>query len=186
MNNLSSPDSVLQEERRIIPGYNGMYEIDRAGVVYATFPFKGQPAGRKLKTRIDRAGYVHTALSKNKRSQHRTIHRLVMLAWQPVENSHELDVNHIDGNKQNNHLSNLEWLSHADNIRHAGMVLNAWEKRNQRGDTAGHHKLTSADIRGIRILRDEGKTQQEIALVYGVSQENIGAILRGRTWGHVD
>lgn len=41
-----------------------------------------------------------------------------MLTFSPCENSNELEVNHKDENKQNNHLDNLEWLSHADNVRY--------------------------------------------------------------------
>lgn len=41
-----------------------------------------------------------------------------MLTFNPCENSYQLEVNHKDENKQNNHLDNLEWLSHADNVRY--------------------------------------------------------------------
>lgn len=43
------------------------------------------------------------------------MHRLVLLAFRPVKNSRELEVNHIDGNKINNCLENLEWCTSSEN-----------------------------------------------------------------------
>ena len=47
------------------------------------------------------------------------VHRLVLMAFAPIENMQNLEVNHIDGNKKNNSLSNLEWVTSSENKLHA-------------------------------------------------------------------
>jgi len=60
-----------------------------------------------------------------------SIHRLVMIAFSPIENMNSLQINHKDGNKQNNHIDNLEWSTALQNIRHSydnGLQLNESKK----------------------------------------------------------
>lgn len=179
-------DSTTSQERRPIPGYEGIYEIDLQGNVYTLKPSNTHNAGHMRSGSLDPAGYVRIALCRDGGTKFRLIHRLVMLSWKPVENSDELDVNHLDGNRQNNHISNLEWCTHAENMRHAGDVLKAWERRNQRGDTAPYTKLTEEKVREIRRLRANGMTQTAIAAIYGVTPEAISAIVLRKNWKCVE
>lgn len=181
MNNLNPPDSVPQADRRPIPDYEG-YEIDRCGNVYAMFKARGQEIGRQIKSRVTPEGYVTVSLSKDGKWKTRTIHRLLMLTFKPVENSRELEVNHIDGNRANNDLSNLEWLTHTDNMLHSHYVLKSWS-RMPHGERSSDHKLTEDQVRTIRALLAEGKMlQRDIAQQYGVSQAAISQILIRKTW----
>ena len=181
-------DFTTSQDRRPIPGYEDLYEIDQQGNVYAKFPFRKEPVGRKMIARPDSGGYMHVCLCKKGLSKTPLIHRLVMSTWQPVDGWEKLDVNHRDGNKQNNDISNLEWMTHAENMRHAGEVLNAWQKRNQRGDNAGYHKLSEDNVREIRRLWADGKGmgRKEIAALYGVTREAIGLVVRRKLWQHVE
>lgn len=72
----------------------------------------------KLKPKVDRYGYLKVVLSVNGRSHYRTIHRLVAQTYlkNPCNLPH---VNHKDGNKMNNHVDNLEWVTPRDNTKHA-------------------------------------------------------------------
>ena len=65
---------------------------------------------------IDENGYcrVHTACCRYK-----TVHRLVMLTWRPIPNAEELTVDHLNHNKRDNSLENLEWVTKEENLRRA-------------------------------------------------------------------
>ena len=75
------------------------------------------------------------AFSKNGYRQSIKIHRLIALAYCPNPNGHK-EVNHKDGNKLNNHASNLEWVSRSENLRHA----HALGLRSSRGEKNGNYK----------------------------------------------
>ena len=73
---------------------------------------------------IDEFGYYrvntrHYKPHTNCQGIYERFHRLLCMTFKPIENCHLLEVNHIDGNKLNNSLDNLEWLSKRDNLTHA-------------------------------------------------------------------
>lgn len=68
--------------------------------------------------------YLWVALQdKNGNSHKVSVHRLVMSNFSPIENEQEMQINHKDGNKFNNHLSNLEWCTASENMIHCKHVL---------------------------------------------------------------
>lgn len=95
-----------------IEGYEGDYKVNRLGEVWSfkkLIPFK-------MKQRIERKGYRRLQLFKNKNDKVKAIHRLVAFTFIPnPENLPEVD--HIDNNKSNNKVDNLQWLSSLDNTR---------------------------------------------------------------------
>lgn len=94
-----------------IEGYEGRYSISTFGRVYSHLTSK------YLKPKIDNKGYLSVHLRGSKES-HPTLHRLVAYHFIKNELGKET-VNHIDGNKKNNHVTNLEWSSHSEQINHA-------------------------------------------------------------------
>lgn len=100
-----------------VEGYNGKYQVSNYGNVRSFSKWK---KGDLLKPSITTTGYYYVNLVKDGRKKivPTRIHRLVATAF--IENPEEFpEVNHIDGNKLNNHVSNLEWVSRSRNIRHA-------------------------------------------------------------------
>ena len=89
------------------------YEISNLGEVRNS-------RGKVLKTFTQNCGHAVASFpsGQGKSSAKRTVHRLVAKAFYPIYNPEELQVNHKDGNKHNNHADNLEWLTGLDNVRH--------------------------------------------------------------------
>ena len=73
---------------------------------------------KELKPRIDKYGYYKVLLSYNGIVKEKSVHRLLAFAYLPNPEN-KCDVNHIDGNKSNNNLSNLEWATRSENVKHA-------------------------------------------------------------------
>lgn len=115
----------------------------------------------------------------------RQVHRLVLETFNPVCNMENLQVNHIDGNKSNNKLSNLEWVTPKENTVHAHKVLD--HKRDQGGENNSMSKLTTNQVIEI-IKRINGRKRErdsKIAKDYGVSRKTIENIRLNRTWKHI-
>jgi hypothetical protein len=90
-----------------------LYLISNTGQVYSHYK-QGI-----LKTRLDKDGYEVVNLYNDKRMFTFKVHRLVLEAFSPEKESGQCSVNHIDGNKTNNNLVNLEWCSSLENSLHA-------------------------------------------------------------------
>ena len=134
-----------------------------------------------MKTR-NRAGTEYQIINfstvDNKKRTFR-LHRLVMMAFNPVENMDQLEVNHKDGNKLNNSLENLEWCIASENQLHA---FATGLQKPKRGEKSNFSKLSEENIKEIFRLREQGLTQQEIANIIGCTRSNISYILNGKTW----
>lgn len=99
-----------------IIGYEGLYAVTREGLVWA-YPKKSRLQGRWLKSTINRFGYEYVCLFKDGKRKNRYVHQLVAEAY--VGERLKPHVNHIDGNKLNNHADNLEWVTPKENKIHA-------------------------------------------------------------------
>lgn len=92
-----------------IPGYVGLYQVTNLGSVYRN--------GKRLKSFIN-GKYTKVNLYKDGVMTQHTVHRLVATAFIPNPDNKK-EVNHKDGNKTNNHVSNLEWVTSSENRQHA-------------------------------------------------------------------
>ena len=111
------------EEWRDVKGFEGYYQISNYGRVKSLERIIGRSNGNKqtirariLKPCISNSGYYEVPLYKDGKGKQYTVHRLVAEAFLRNVN---LCVNHIDGNKLNNCVENLEWCTYSDNITHA-------------------------------------------------------------------
>jgi hypothetical protein len=107
-----------------VVGYEGLYEVSIYGEI------KSIKTGKLLKPRLS-TGYAMVALWNNGLRKDLKIHRLVAIAY--IKNPmNKPQVNHIDGNKLNNELSNLEWVTNSENLKHAyknGLITISNRKR---------------------------------------------------------
>ena len=91
-----------------IPGYEGLYQVNQWGDIFSFY------TNKKLKYRIEKGGYKHYILRKNKKQHKMTAHRAVALAFIPNPNNYPV-VNHKDENPSNCYVSNLEWCTYQYN-----------------------------------------------------------------------
>lgn len=125
----------MKEIWRDIPGYKGQYQVSNFGSVRSLARYRGANGGRfwqeerALKKTVKSTGYEQVGLCRGNRSIPTLVHRLVASAFVPNP-SRKPQVNHKDGNKANNHVKNLEWVTSSENGQHAYRVLGhePWHK----------------------------------------------------------
>lgn len=151
--------------------YNG-YMISDTGLVTHRFSTELQ------KTKLHKRGYVLAHIVENGEKKWVLVHRLVATLFIPNPDQ-KPQVNHKDGNKTNNNVDNLEWVTNAENRRHAvehGLIA--------KGDALAK-KLNSEDAERIRqeyIPYSKDNNQYSLAKKYGVTQSLIMRIVNGKCW----
>lgn len=113
-------------------------------------------------------------------------HRIKMMAFSPIEGMNNLQVNHIDGNKENNNLDNLEWVTSSQNIRHA------WKNglsstKNIQGEKSIFSSFTEEQAKEVvKLLKTNLYTDKEIAKMTNTNAKNFVARIRRReTWKYL-
>lgn len=107
----------LQEVWKDIQGYEGKYEVSNKGNV-KSINYLNTGVNKNLKLNRTRRGYTYVRLCKNGAAKYCLVHRLVGFHF--LENEHNYpQINHIDGIRDNNHVSNLEWCTAKQNQQHA-------------------------------------------------------------------
>lgn len=156
------------------------YLISEFGDVYSEI------SGRFLYLTLNNWGYLQVKLGKYSKTH--PVHRLVAECYIPnPENKPQ--VNHKDGNKQNNHYSNLEWVTIKENINHSwlnGLSRANYGNKNSQGEKCSKSKLKECDIIEIRRLYQTNEyTYKDLASKYKVGISAINKILNYKTWKHV-
>jgi hypothetical protein len=161
------------------------YAVSNAGVVKRVIPNKRGhrlPVGGKiLAQQSDKDGYLKVTLFKNAVPKTCHVHRLIAQAFIP--NPLNLpEVNHKKGEqKQNNDVSNLEWVTHSGNQQPA---YDTGLKKGQKGSKNGTARLTTKDVQRMRKLHAAGHSIPTLAVMYDTSKANAHRAITGRTWTH--
>jgi hypothetical protein len=138
---------------------------------------------RMVKLTNNRKGYLWFHMNNPRERKYSSVHRAVALAFGIINNKDH--VNHIDGNKLNNHVSNLEKSNHQHNIAHASRLgLTA------RGTKKWSAKLTENQVRFIRKhhkpnVRDQKYSTGYFVKKFGVGSSSISDIVKNKKWKHV-
>lgn len=185
-----TPEELASEEWRPVVGAEGSYSVSSLGrvrsedrVLYLRDGRLQRHGGKPLAVHPNphRMGYVYTALRFDRQPlrSSRVVHRLVAEAFlRPLRNGEE--VNHIDFDTANNRATNLEIVTHVENVGHTVRA-----GRNSRGERTVGSKLVPDDIRYIFGLRGLGLSHSEISALVGVSQTQVQRILAGTRWQHM-
>jgi predicted transcriptional regulator len=155
--------------------FEGVYQVSSCGQVrnIQTGHIKHHDTSRLYKA---------VCLYKKGRGYKRMVHRLVAEVFCAKLEGCDV-VNHLDGDKWNNHYTNLEWTTPSGNAQHAvrtGLTVVS------KGDNAPQAKLSSDDVLDIIELAHSGVSQTEIASLFGVHRVAISKIVIGKNWNDLN
>lgn len=161
-----------------IPGYEGLYQASNHGRILAL--------PRKVKNRfsykitehcflkpIDCRGYSQTRLYKNGKGKTFKFHKLIMMAFRGKS---DLEINHIDGNKKNNNLSNLEYCTRSQNIKHA------FDNGLMNSPTGSHHGRSIFTEKEVIEIWHDNRPHSQIAKDFKCSRAAIWNIKNKKCW----
>lgn len=164
------------EQWKDIRGFEGLYQISSSGIVKSIKGIKK----RILVNAINSHGYFVVTLSKNGIRHTRGPHRLVAEAF--IENSENKPfVNHKNGIKTDNRVSNLEWCTPKENIIHA---FENNLSQGLKGIKNGGNKLSEAEVIQMRLKRKDMKLG-ELASQFGVCKQTVSQICKRQRWKHI-
>ena len=185
MHNQNTDCAPTKEERCLEAVKSGRMSIDAEGRVWkhwrrtqsGTLSHYNPP---RRADKADKLGYCRIGVPMgNGRNTIVYAHRLVWVYHNgPIPRG--LEVNHIDGNKSNNRLSNLEVVTRSENQQHAMKVINSWQPN--RGEDSGTAKFTWEEVCQIRKDSEAGATRKELAKRHNVTENCIRSIVLGLTW----
>lgn len=170
-----------------IIGYEGLYEVSNTGIIRSLdrviSTHKGHlifKKGQQLSYDTTNAGYYRVCLSKNCQTQRFSVHRIVAAHFVGTLCG-SLVINHLDGNKTNNHYTNLEICTAQQNAIHACDI-----NLIKCGEQSYKAKLKASDIEYIRFLRNvSGFPLTLLGNYFGVSAGTISAVARYKSWKRV-
>ena len=125
---------------------------------------------RRIELKVDGQRYIFRA------------HRVVCIYAHGMPPPDLSEVNHINGDKDDNRPDNLEWSDRGQNIRHAQAMGISYTKR---GVASHYAKLTEADVYEIRRLRADGVSAKDVAERFVVGVGQVYAIAQRRAWAHL-
>lgn len=128
----------------------------------------------------DKRGYRRVSLSHNAKMKHYLVHRLVASTF--LLNPFDLpQVNHKDGDKSNNRVDNLEWVTGLQNMHHA-------YQNNLLSILKGEQlsKFRAIDIQLLRAWRETGLSFKELKTIYSLSNAQISRICHKTRWAHLE
>lgn len=174
------------EKWKDIDGYEELYQVSDLGRIKRK-PFVRKD-GAKFKEKILKnnrnSSYELICLCKDNKKKTLTVHRLVAKAFIP-NHENKPQVNHIDGNKFNNHSGNLEWVTVSENNKHA---FDTGLKKPKLGEEHDNTKITKEIVIFIREnykFRDKEFSTAALGRKFGLSQQHVSDIVNNRRWTHV-
>ncbi len=171
-------------EKRIsdlYPDIKDCYAIDDMGKI------RNINTGNYIKISKNHNGYMRVSLmKKGGGTTSIQYHRLLMMLFKPTENMEKLQINHIDGNKENNALDNLQWVTPQENIHHA-IKTGLTDFSYLQGEKTNFSHYTEKDAKlVIDLLKSNKYTDKEISKITGFPVRNfIAKIRRKETWTYL-
>ena len=171
-----------------IEGFEGWYKVSNLGNVKSLDRIVTYSDGRRYKYKgkrialtpnLNRSGYLYVTLVRNGMRKNFKVHRLVAETFIPnIDNKPH--VNHIDGDKTNNSVGNLEWVTPKENIEHAvkmGLI--------KAGADSHMSRFTQDEVNYMRKAYRDGIRQSELAKEFNTNDSTIFQILKRKTYKNI-
>jgi len=168
-----------------VRGYEGLYEVSNLGRTKSlkrVTPQNHHLKERIMKQQLNRTDYISITLCKDGIMKAHNVHRLVCDSFNHFGKDNKLDVNHINGNKKDNRLSNLEFVTKSENTLHAQRIGLA--KRD--GENNVNCKISKDDaifIKENKITKQF--TRKQLSEKYSLSVTHIGFIQTDKAWRNI-
>lgn len=161
-----------------VENYEGLYKVSNYGRV-KSLHYK---SSKIISGGFDTGKYSMMHLVKDKKSKTILLHKMVAKAFL-VNFENKKEINHKDGDKENNCVWNLEWATRKENMRHAaetGLI--------RHGEESGKAKITNNQAKYIRkmyIPRDKTYGIKALSRTFGVSKDAVSDIINGKSFKRV-
>ena len=160
-----------------INGYDDYFVFETGQIL----SFKNKNKASFLTPVINKSGYCYVTLTHNGKSKSKALHRIV--AENLIDNpQNKPQVNHLDGDKENNHVSNLYWCTASENTRHA---INTGLYVGVRGEENNLSKLKEYQVIEIRKMAEDGIDKKVISEKFKIHVATVTAIVKRKRWKHV-
>ena len=157
------------------------YEISNQGQIKRRTDGTNAKKGFILKPNPSYKGYTFVRLRKDNKYHHKFVHRVVLETFIGVCPK-GYECNHKDQQRNNNSLSNLEWVTSSENARHS------WEKGrvSLKGEKCGNSKLKEGEVWLMKRILSINKIPQTIvAKMFKISVSVVSSIKNKKTWKHI-
>ena len=147
------------------------------------FRKRGNGSSRRV-GRLTTPGYIQISGTIAGKSVTILEHRLIWAFYHGIDGMKpKMQINHLNGDKTDNRIENLELVTQSENMKHA---YSTGLMKAMKGSDNPDSRLDERRVLMIKVLLETGIFKnREVADVFGVSGTNIGHIMRGSTWGHV-
>ena len=170
----------MKEIWKDIVGYEGSYQVSNSGKV-RSLNYLGHGKTKELSPGVTRDDYLIVCLSKNNQPKHFTVHRLVATHF--LDNHrNKPEVDHIDNDRQNNHVENLRWVTRQENVSHRDKQKRFASNRTLLGKFGREHPASKP----ILQFSDSGEFIAEFSCIneasrkIGISHSQISSVCHGR------